>query len=325
MSETTTHPFDAAAAGYDATFTRRRLGRWLREAVWEQLGATFLPGERVLELGCGTGEDAVWLARRGVAVTATDAAPGMLAVARSKAEAAGVADRVTFARLDLAEIGDGVIPNITGQSDHRHSTLSSAERVSKGAGGARPHPSIRPAGLLRMLCGTSLNSVLRCNTNLQSPISQYDGAFSNFGALNCLPDRRPLAQALASVVRPGGRVVLVVMGPLCPWELAWHLLHGQVGTALRRLRPGMQAHIGNGATVRVWYPSPRRLHLEFAPFFRHLETVGIGTLLPPPYLGHLAERWPRAFEALALVDRRFERMFPWTWLNDHYLAVFERS
>ncbi|MFN8447316.1 MAG: class I SAM-dependent methyltransferase [Anaerolineae bacterium] len=38
----------------------------------------------ILELGCGTGEDALYLAGRGVRVTATDASPAMLAVARAK-------------------------------------------------------------------------------------------------------------------------------------------------------------------------------------------------------------------------------------------------
>jgi SAM-dependent methyltransferase len=278
MTQPISHPFDAAAADYDATFTQRRLSRWLRETVWERLAASFRPGVSVLELGCGTGEDAVWLARRGVRVLATDAAPEMLAVAQRKAAAAGVADRIAFARLDLGEMGDG--------------------RWEIGDGSI---------------------------SNFQSPISQYDGAFSNFGALNCLPDRRPVAEMLADRVRPAGRVVLVVMGPLCPWEVTWHLLHGEVGTAFRRLRPGVEAHVGMGATVRVWYPSPRRLRMEFAPHFHLVETVGIATLLPPPYLDHLVERWPRAFETLALLDRRLERMVPWTWLNDHYLAVFERS
>jgi SAM-dependent methyltransferase len=278
MTHPISHPFDAAAADYDAIFTQRRLSRWLRETVWERLAASFRPGAIVLELGCGTGEDAVWLARRGVRVSATDASPEMLAVARRKAAAAGVADRIVFARLDVGEFRDWGL---------------------ESADSSIPNP--------------------------QSLISLYDGAFSNFGALNCLPDRRPVAEALADRVRPGGHVVLVVMGPLCPWEVAWHLLHGEAGTAFRRLRPGVEAHVGMGSTVRVWYPSPRRLRMEFAPHFRLVETVGIGTLLPPPYLDQLVERWPHVFETLALLDRGFERMFPWTWLNDHYLAVFERS
>ncbi|HEY1015278.1 MAG TPA: methyltransferase domain-containing protein, partial [Herpetosiphonaceae bacterium] len=86
--------FDTVAERYDGDFTSRRLGGWLRAAVWRRLGAAFRPGDRALELGCGTGEDALWLARRGVAVTATDVSPGMLRVAAAKARAAGLADRI---------------------------------------------------------------------------------------------------------------------------------------------------------------------------------------------------------------------------------------
>lgn len=101
MTAAGTAPFDTLAAGYDRDFTDTRLGRYLREAVWECLAERFPPGSRVLDLGCGTGEDAVWLARRGVAVTATDAAPAMRDVTRQKATAAGVSGQVTVQALDL--------------------------------------------------------------------------------------------------------------------------------------------------------------------------------------------------------------------------------
>ena len=101
--------FDAVAAAYDAQFSEQRLGRWLRAAVHRQLADWVQPGDRVLELGCGTGEDALWLARRGAQVTATDASPAMLEIAARKAAAAGVADRIAFAPLDLRDIGDWVL------------------------------------------------------------------------------------------------------------------------------------------------------------------------------------------------------------------------
>jgi hypothetical protein len=119
-------------------------------------------------------------------------------------------------------------------------------------------------------------------------------------------------------------VALVVMGPLCPWEIGWHLAHGRVRDALRRLRAGAPAHVGDGATVRVWYPTPRRLRSELAPYFRHLETAGVGALLPPSYLHRMVERRPALFATLALLERRAAGRFPWTWLNDHYLSIFER-
>ena len=56
---------------------------------------------RALDIACGEGQLAVWLARRGLEVTAVDIAPTGLAKLRAQAEAAGVADRVTGIEADL--------------------------------------------------------------------------------------------------------------------------------------------------------------------------------------------------------------------------------
>ena len=262
-------PFDPAAPAYDTDFTETTLARWLRELVWEQIADIFRPGDHVLELGCGTGEDALWLARRGVRVTATDASGEMLEVGRLKVEGVGLLDWVTFQKLDIGYsiLGIGSIPNI-------------------------PYP-----------------------------ISHI---FSNFGPLNCLSERKTLAEGLAKVVPPGGKVVLVVMGPFCLWEMAWYLGHLQFRTAFRRWRAGIPAHTGGGGMVRVWYPSPARLRAEFAPHFRLMKTVGIGAFLPPSYLSHFVDRWPGFFGRLREWERRWGGVFPWTWVNDHYLMVLER-
>lgn len=82
--------FDTAANTYDHDFTHTDLGRWLRGRVWERLSRLYPSGSFVLELGCGTGEDAVWLAQRGVQVLATDASPMMLEQTQAKAAAMGV-------------------------------------------------------------------------------------------------------------------------------------------------------------------------------------------------------------------------------------------
>jgi len=69
-----------------------------------RLLAAFQEGDRVLELACGTGEDAVHLGRHGVRVLATDASPGMVAEARRKVEAAGLRDLVEVRQLALEEL-----------------------------------------------------------------------------------------------------------------------------------------------------------------------------------------------------------------------------
>ncbi|HEY3409644.1 MAG TPA: class I SAM-dependent methyltransferase [Propionicimonas sp.] len=57
---------------------------------------------RALDLGCGTGDNAIFLARHGFDVTGIDFAPAALSQARSKARAAGV--HVTFVQDDLTDL-----------------------------------------------------------------------------------------------------------------------------------------------------------------------------------------------------------------------------
>src|SRR5438045_2397977 len=111
--------FDTLAADYDASFTHTRLGAALRALVWRRLPRVFRGCARLLELGCGTGEDAIELARRGHHVTALDASAEMIGVARAKADGAGCGDRIEFHVLPAEALGalpmssrfDGVFSN----------------------------------------------------------------------------------------------------------------------------------------------------------------------------------------------------------------------
>ncbi|GAA1168223.1 SAM-dependent methyltransferase [Kitasatospora gansuensis] len=67
--------------------------------IRETAGLT--PGT-VLELGCGEGADAIWLAAQGWRVTASDVSRVALARAAEHAAAEGVGDRIDWQRHDLA-------------------------------------------------------------------------------------------------------------------------------------------------------------------------------------------------------------------------------
>lgn len=97
-------PFDDLAADYDRSFTHTPLGRMMREAAWRRIDARFAAGDHVLELNCGTGEDAIHLAQRDVHVLATDASMAMVQVARDKVNRIGVQNRVTVHTLAIEEI-----------------------------------------------------------------------------------------------------------------------------------------------------------------------------------------------------------------------------
>ncbi len=81
----------AAAAAFDAVAERfdERFSPWLsvaaqRGAVRSALAQAFPPGARLIEIGGGTGEDALWLVERGRQVLLTDASPLMVRISAAK-------------------------------------------------------------------------------------------------------------------------------------------------------------------------------------------------------------------------------------------------
>jgi SAM-dependent methyltransferase len=140
--------FEALARDYDRAFGAAGIGARLRARAWERLDALFAPGQHVLELNCGTGEDALRLARRGVRVTATDGSPAMLAEARRKIEAAGAGDRIDTQVLPIESIRaldgrgpfDGAISNFGGLN-----CVADLAQVARDLAGF-----VRPGGMLAL-------------------------------------------------------------------------------------------------------------------------------------------------------------------------------
>jgi SAM-dependent methyltransferase len=79
-----TAPFDAVALRYSELWSETAAGRLQREAVWRAIDPLFAPGSRVLDLGCGIGDDAVHLGARGVRVTGIDESAAMVGAARER-------------------------------------------------------------------------------------------------------------------------------------------------------------------------------------------------------------------------------------------------
>lgn len=57
--------FDRLASSYDTAFAERPVARILRARTHERIAAQLTPGMRALDIGCGTGIDAAWMAGRG--------------------------------------------------------------------------------------------------------------------------------------------------------------------------------------------------------------------------------------------------------------------
>jgi ubiquinone/menaquinone biosynthesis C-methylase UbiE len=156
----------------------------------------------------------------------------------------------------------------------------------------------------------------------------FDGAFSNFGVFNCVKDLRAAASGLAGLLRPGGMLVLCLMGRFCAWETVWYLLHGRPRQAFRRLRAardGIETSLKSGFRLRVFYPSVAELVAAFQEDFTLVSFRSIGVLVTPSYMERWASTKRRVFNRLALLD---EHVGQWPVLRgagDHRLVILARK
>lgn len=122
---------------------RRWSGRPNTSLVAEAAG---LPPGRALDLGCGQGGDAIWLAQRGWTVTGVDVSATALAVAAEQAAAAGVADAITWERADVGgSLPDGPFDLVT--SSYLHSPVEIPWGAILRAAAAR----VAPGGTLLVI------------------------------------------------------------------------------------------------------------------------------------------------------------------------------
>jgi 2-polyprenyl-3-methyl-5-hydroxy-6-metoxy-1,4-benzoquinol methylase len=101
-------PFDILAETYDTDFTQSQIGKLQRNRVWKCIDILLQNTDkplRILEINCGTGEDALKLAAMGHSVIATDASEIMIEKARQKSSMSKInRDRIEFIQCSFNEL-----------------------------------------------------------------------------------------------------------------------------------------------------------------------------------------------------------------------------
>ena len=137
--------FDALAPVFDERFGAWKSVAAQRRAVRRALLAGFSKDARLIELGGGTGEDALFLAKAGRRVLVTDGAPAMVARVRAKAREAGLSGRVTAERTTLEEL-DAWAATRGAMFDGAFSNFASLNCVTDHASVARGLARLLPPG-----------------------------------------------------------------------------------------------------------------------------------------------------------------------------------
>jgi len=94
-------PFDHIAS-YDSLFTKSLIGQLQRKQVWRYLQRITpeLNGLEILELNCGSSEDAMFFSEKGVNLIATDISEEMLKVTTVRANQYSMQNRISSQFLD---------------------------------------------------------------------------------------------------------------------------------------------------------------------------------------------------------------------------------
>ncbi|MEO5923268.1 MAG: class I SAM-dependent methyltransferase [Bryobacteraceae bacterium] len=194
-------PFDDLAENYAELWSDSTEGAEQRSQVWFHVDPLFSSGDSMLDLGCGPGDDAVHMMRRGVRVTAIDASRPMVEQARQKS-------------IDVL-----------------HTPI---EEISK----------------------------------LPGP---FDGALSNFGALNCVQDPTAFARDLAELLREGAPFALCVLSRFYWRESLRYALRLNFAKAVRR----WSGH-SRWRGIDIYYRGHREWTRAMAPHFSLVRRVAIG-------------------------------------------------
>jgi ubiquinone/menaquinone biosynthesis C-methylase UbiE len=256
--------FDSVAAVYDGPRGNNELIQDMRTEMWHVLDTAFPVPARLLDLGCGTGLDAVRMAAKGHRVTATDWSSGMTAQTGTRAQEAGLSDRVQALTIGAHEL----------------------DRIATA--------------------------------------QAYDGAYSNLGPLNCVPDLGSVARECARLLKPGGAMVFSVIGRICPWEVVHYSLRGRWSRLAVRYHRGAVPVTMNGRTIWTRYYTPREFYRPFAQHFELRHFRALCLFVPPPYISWVRDRHRRWYDALWRLDRRTSGWPLLRGLGDHFLLIMTR-
>jgi len=147
----------------------------------------------------------------------------------------------------------------------------------------------------------------------------YDLIFSNFAGLNCTGELSKVLHSFKPLLKPGGRVVLVILPSFCLWETLM-LFRGKFKTAFRRwgTKNGRTAYV-EGVPFKCWYYDPSFIISTLKNDYNVIGLEGLCTIVPPSYIEHFAERHTRLFNFLKKWEEKLKNKWPWKSIGDYYI------
>lgn len=153
----------------------------------------------------------------------------------------------------------------------------------------------------------------------------YDLIFSNFAGLNCTGELEKVLTSFSPLLKPGGKITLVLLPKFCLWETLL-LFRGRFKTAFRRFfsKNGTVAHI-EGEYFKCWYYNLSFIIKTLKSKFNLLNLEGLCTVVPPSYLENFPKKFPGLYARLVKTENRWKRKWPWRMIGDYYIITMQKK
>ncbi|MBS1526330.1 MAG: class I SAM-dependent methyltransferase [Bacteroidetes bacterium] len=249
---------------FDELYSTDTIVAYKRERVRNHVLRYLSPGGSILELNCGTGEDALFFARQGHHVHATDISAGMLSQLQQKLTKYEVDGKISFEQCSYTNL-----------------------------------PKLEDQG-------------------------PFDLIFSNFAGLNCTGELDKVLASLPVLLKPGGKVTLVILPKFCLWETLL-LFKGKFRAAFRRFfsKNGRKARV-ESTFFKCWYYNPSYITKRLEKSFEVLGIEGLCTIVPPSYIEGFAERHPKVYNFLKRWEDKLKSHWPWKYIGDYYIISLKK-
>ena len=103
--------YNQIASRYDSLMVASEM---YRLELWKLYQSAFYPGQHILDLGCGTGTDSIFLARMGCKITALDISSNMLDQLRNKISRDESSGMITLVEADINALSKLALPSVDG-------------------------------------------------------------------------------------------------------------------------------------------------------------------------------------------------------------------
>ncbi len=151
---------------------------------------------------------------------------------------------------------------------------------------------------------------------------RFDFIFSNFGGLNCVDDLKKVTKFFPQLLNQNGRVCLVILPPVCPWEIV-QMFRGKFSLAFRRFhKDGVLANV-EGIKFKTYYFSATDVMKSLGYNFKLLSVKSLGVFTPIPQMDKIPKSFPMLTKTLNKIDEMISGIYPLNRIGDHIIVTAE--